>query len=252
MNRKIRRKRFKTLMAGGLAFVSFIGLTAAGDASAAVRRPGPPRSVVARPVGKTNTVNVTYDRPIRSGGARILRYRIRCVSRNGGVTRVGSSRNTAAMVSGLSWSKSYRCAVRAVNRKGPSRRAGRSNAFVMPAKPTSPKPPPSGPPPGPETPTKASADIDCEHGGFADLEYNTNTLHTAWFYLYNETRNDTRLYKQQFRGVYSEVRAHPEAWNGEHQTLWVIVSVDGPADEPEDIVAYDTIHCHVLVGYPES
>jgi hypothetical protein len=219
--------RFATSITGALISVAAIaGMSVVGvsQASAAVSVPAAPRAVKVA-VAK-NVATVSWLKPLDSGEAPILRYGVRCVSTNGGVTRTaGQVAGSPAKVTQLSWAKRYHCAVQAVNRRGAGAK-GWSAYFVTPRKPVT-------------TPT-AAVTLDCANGATGDLRnYPTSASHTVFMFLFHDGDFSSAI--EPFTGSWHGALPMADYWTKTGK-FDVYISVDSPPGADTSL-AHKSVTC---------
>jgi titin len=120
------------------ALIIGAGLVGAPAHAAGATVPGPPRITGATP--GLHSVTVSFSKPATNGGATITGYRVTCVSAAGGVTGTHQSFHSPISVTGLTSSKTYTCAVAAINKIGsgpPSARSAKVTTLpTVPGAPT--------------------------------------------------------------------------------------------------------------------
>jgi Fibronectin type III domain len=90
--------------------------------------PGAPTNVSA--TAGVRRVKVTFANPSDNGGSRVLNYRAKCTSSNGGSSASHEASKSPIFVAGLTGGKTYTCTVRARNKVGFGPASDPSNAVV--------------------------------------------------------------------------------------------------------------------------
>ena len=98
--------------------VAILGIALIGAAAGAATPTVPGAPTITSVTAGHRSVKVTFTKPADNGGAKIVDYRVKCTSSNGGAKGSRGTSKSPVVVAGLTAAKTYTCTVTARNKMG--------------------------------------------------------------------------------------------------------------------------------------